>query len=150
MTSASAAAAPDLRLVVFDMDGLLIDSERPIRDAWIEVSAEAGRPLTAQERRNAGDLRARVDALPPPVDGRLQRPGLVQPAVGAHDIAPSEGLHERRGGTVERRQRFDPLPRHRPQRAPRQKRRDQQRPEGETAEAARQPALDEWLRAFSG
>lgn len=35
--------------VVFDMDGLLIDSERPIRDAWIEVTAEAGRPLTAQD-----------------------------------------------------------------------------------------------------
>lgn len=40
---------PRFDAVVFDMDGLLIDSERPIRDAWIEVTAEAGRPLTAQD-----------------------------------------------------------------------------------------------------
>lgn len=42
-------SAPRFDAVVFDMDGLLIDSERPIRDAWIEVTAQAGRPLTAED-----------------------------------------------------------------------------------------------------
>jgi HAD superfamily hydrolase (TIGR01509 family) len=31
---------------VFDMDGLLLDSERPVRDAWLQAAAEAGVPLT--------------------------------------------------------------------------------------------------------
>ena len=31
---------------VFDMDGLLLDSERPIRDAWLSAAAELGAPLT--------------------------------------------------------------------------------------------------------
>jgi HAD superfamily hydrolase (TIGR01509 family) len=31
---------------VFDMDGLLLDSERPIRDAWLRAAAELGAPLT--------------------------------------------------------------------------------------------------------
>jgi len=31
---------------VFDMDGLLLDSERPIRDAWLNAAAELGAPLT--------------------------------------------------------------------------------------------------------
>jgi HAD superfamily hydrolase (TIGR01509 family) len=30
---------------VFDMDGLLLDSERPIRDAWLGAAAELGAPL---------------------------------------------------------------------------------------------------------
>lgn len=33
--------------VIFDMDGLLLDSERPIRDAWIEVGREIGVMLDA-------------------------------------------------------------------------------------------------------
>jgi len=31
---------------VFDMDGLLLDSERPIRDAWLSAATELGAPLT--------------------------------------------------------------------------------------------------------
>ncbi len=31
---------------IFDMDGLLLDSERPIRDAWLRQSAAAGTPLS--------------------------------------------------------------------------------------------------------
>ena len=31
---------------VFDMDGLLLDSERPIRDAWLNAAVELGAPLT--------------------------------------------------------------------------------------------------------
>jgi len=34
---------------VFDMDGLLLDSERPIRDAWLRLSAQAGTPLSEAE-----------------------------------------------------------------------------------------------------
>lgn len=32
--------------VVFDMDGLLLDSERPTRDAWLQSAAALGVPLT--------------------------------------------------------------------------------------------------------
>ena len=38
--------APPFRAAVFDMDGLLIDSERPILDAWLQVAREFGAPLT--------------------------------------------------------------------------------------------------------
>jgi HAD superfamily hydrolase (TIGR01509 family) len=33
------------RAVIFDMDGLLLDSERPYRDAWLKVSNQKGFPL---------------------------------------------------------------------------------------------------------
>ncbi len=33
------------RAAVFDMDGLLLDSERPIRDAWLRAARELGAPL---------------------------------------------------------------------------------------------------------
>src|ERR1700733_4334813 len=36
-------------VAVFDMDGLLIDSERAIMKLWLEVSAQLGRPLTESE-----------------------------------------------------------------------------------------------------
>jgi HAD superfamily hydrolase (TIGR01509 family) len=41
MTRAAAYTA-----AVFDMDGLLLDSERPVRDAWMQTAAEFGVPLT--------------------------------------------------------------------------------------------------------
>jgi HAD superfamily hydrolase (TIGR01509 family) len=34
------------RAVIFDMDGLLLDSERPYRDAWLVVSSRKGYPLS--------------------------------------------------------------------------------------------------------
>ncbi|MCV2349820.1 HAD family hydrolase [Paucibacter sp. Y2R2-4] len=34
---------------IFDMDGLLLDSERPIRDAWLRQSAAAGMPLSPSD-----------------------------------------------------------------------------------------------------
>ena len=37
---------PRFSAAVFDMDGLLLDSERPIRDAWLSAAAELGAPLT--------------------------------------------------------------------------------------------------------
>lgn len=42
----SAAARARYRAAVFDMDGLLLDSERPVRDAWMQTAAEFGVPLT--------------------------------------------------------------------------------------------------------
>jgi len=33
---------PRFRAAVFDMDGLLLDSERPIRDAWMQATHERG------------------------------------------------------------------------------------------------------------
>lgn len=39
-------ARPAYTAVVFDMDGLLLDSERPIRDAWLHTAAELGVPLS--------------------------------------------------------------------------------------------------------
>jgi HAD superfamily hydrolase (TIGR01509 family) len=37
--------SPAFAAAVFDMDGLLLDSERPIRDAWLQAAAEFGVPL---------------------------------------------------------------------------------------------------------
>ena len=42
-----AARSPAYTAAVFDMDGLLLDSERPIRDAWLQAAAELGVPLDA-------------------------------------------------------------------------------------------------------
>ncbi len=42
---ASTAAA--YTAAVFDMDGLLLDSERPVRDAWMQTAAEFGVTLTS-------------------------------------------------------------------------------------------------------
>lgn len=41
--------SPAFTAVVFDMDGLLLDSERPIRDAWLEAAAALGAPLSESD-----------------------------------------------------------------------------------------------------
>jgi len=41
--------SPAFTAVVFDMDGLLLDSERPTRDAWLHAAAALGVPLTEAE-----------------------------------------------------------------------------------------------------
>jgi beta-phosphoglucomutase-like phosphatase (HAD superfamily) len=41
-----APGSPAFTAVVFDLDGLLLDSERPTRDAWLDAAAALGAPLT--------------------------------------------------------------------------------------------------------
>ena len=41
-----AGTAAAYTAAVFDMDGLLLDSERPVRDAWMQVAGEFGVALT--------------------------------------------------------------------------------------------------------
>ena len=47
-----------IRTLVFDFDGLLIDTETPIIDAWVQVHTQAGRACVRQE---ALDLIGEVD-----------------------------------------------------------------------------------------
>ena len=60
--------SPAYTAVVFDMDGLLLDSERPIRDAWLRSAALLGVPLSEADYLsvvglNHADSAARMLAL---------------------------------------------------------------------------------------
>ena len=60
--------SPAFTAVVFDMDGLLLDSERPTRDAWLRAAAALGVPLTEPDYLsvvglNHTDSEARLLAL---------------------------------------------------------------------------------------
>jgi HAD superfamily hydrolase (TIGR01509 family) len=59
---------PRFRAAVFDMDGLLLDSERPIRDAWHAATRELGVTLSDDDYlavvgRNEADSRAELQRL---------------------------------------------------------------------------------------
>jgi HAD superfamily hydrolase (TIGR01509 family) len=59
---------PAFAAAVFDMDGLLLDSERPVRDAWLGAAAALGVPLTEADYLglvglNHADSHARLLAL---------------------------------------------------------------------------------------
>src|SRR5258706_9453903 len=59
---------PRFRAAVFDMDGLLLDSERPIRDAWMQATREFGVVLGERDYldvvgRNEVDSRHLLQAL---------------------------------------------------------------------------------------
>ena len=61
-------ARPAFTAVVFDMDGLLLDSERPTRDAWLQAAAAVGVPLSEADYLgvvglNHADSHARMLAL---------------------------------------------------------------------------------------
>ena len=56
------------KAAIFDMDGLLIDSERPIRDAWLQVARRNNIALTEADYlrvvgRNEADGKAILDGL---------------------------------------------------------------------------------------
>ena len=55
--------SPAFAAVVFDMDGLLLDSERPIRDAWLQAAAELGAPLTEADYHSVIGLNHRDSQL---------------------------------------------------------------------------------------
>ena len=53
---------------VFDMDGLLLDSERPIRDAWMSVARDHGVAMSEEDYlkvvgRNAADTKVILGAI---------------------------------------------------------------------------------------
>ena len=41
--------SPAFTAAVFDMDGLLLDSERPTRDAWLHAAAAVGMPMSESD-----------------------------------------------------------------------------------------------------
>ena len=55
--------SPAFAAVIFDMDGLLLDSERPIRDAWLQAAAELGAPLTEADYHSVIGLNHRDSQL---------------------------------------------------------------------------------------
>jgi HAD superfamily hydrolase (TIGR01509 family) len=72
---------------VFDMDGLLLDSERPIQDAWLRLSAATHRPLTpADYRLTVGRNRADCLTLLSGWFGSLEAAEALYEAVDA-DVA---------------------------------------------------------------
>ena len=63
-----APGSPAFTAAVFDMDGLLLDSERPIRDAWLQAAAALGTPISESDYLgvvglNHADSQARMLAL---------------------------------------------------------------------------------------
>lgn len=91
------------RAAVFDMDGLLLDSERPIRDAWLAHAASLGIAFTADEYlltvgRNRQDCLALMaprfgslaaaEAAYEAVDQRLAQ------SIGERGFAPMPGVVE--------------------------------------------------------
>ena len=103
--------SPRFHAAIFDMDGLLIDSERPIRDAWLQVARELGAPLEEHDylqvvgRGEADTRRLLQERLGPRVsyDTARERVGVMLAqrqltqgfAVKAGVIALLQQLHER-------------------------------------------------------
>lgn len=92
---------PFFRAAVFDMDGLLLDSERPIRDAWLAATRERGVALDERTYlqvvgRNEADSRALLQALlgaDVPYDSVRQRAAaLIADALGEAGYAVKAGV----------------------------------------------------------
>lgn len=43
--SSASPSSPRFRAAIFDMDGLLLDSERPLLDTWVEAARQLGHPF---------------------------------------------------------------------------------------------------------
>jgi HAD superfamily hydrolase (TIGR01509 family) len=92
---------PRFCVAVFDMDGLLLDSERPIRDAWMVATREFGVSISDTDYlsvvgRNEVDSRAGLQALlgeAVPYDAVRARAGvLIAEALGADGYAVKAGV----------------------------------------------------------
>ena len=69
----SSGAAVPIRLVIFDCDGVLIDSEGPSNRVVAEEITKLGWPMTAEES-NARFIGYRLSDIPPVVEAQLGRP----------------------------------------------------------------------------
>jgi HAD superfamily hydrolase (TIGR01509 family) len=85
-------ALPRFRAAIFDMDGLLIDSERVVRDAWLQATREFGVPLDEARYleligRNEADSRRLLEQWLAPAcsytQARQRAGALVDAALGA-------------------------------------------------------------------
>jgi HAD superfamily hydrolase (TIGR01509 family) len=93
-----AAAVPAYTAAVFDMDGLLLDSERPVREAWLQAAAQLGVALTPAAYldvvgRNHADATQRLRTIFGGDDTLLR-------AAHAHASATLEARHGARGFDV--------------------------------------------------
>ena len=86
---------------IFDMDGLLLDSERVVRDAWLQATREFGVPLDDARYlqligRNEADSRRLLEQWLAPVcsykEARERAGALVQAALGIDGYAVKAGV----------------------------------------------------------
>src|SRR5437868_5754658 len=92
---------PRFRAAVFDMDGLLLDSERPIRDAWLKAASEFGVLIGDREYlevvgRNEADsrqlLQARLGDACPYDAVRERAASIIEEALGVDGYAVKAGV----------------------------------------------------------
>ena len=97
----AAMTIPRFHAAVFDMDGLLLDSERPIRDAWMAATRELGIVLHDADYlrvvgRNEADSRRELQALLGAAVSydavRARAASLIADALGAGGYAVKAGV----------------------------------------------------------
>ncbi|HJV63268.1 MAG TPA: HAD family phosphatase [Albitalea sp.] len=89
------------RAAIFDMDGLLLDSERPVRSAWLRAIGEAGVALDEARYlqlvgRNEADSRRMLETWLGPAcsydAARARAAALLDEALGADGYAVKAGV----------------------------------------------------------
>jgi HAD superfamily hydrolase (TIGR01509 family) len=94
---------PRFRAAVFDMDGLLLDSERPVRDAWLRATREFGAPIAEPDYlqlvgRNEADsrrwLEAHLGAVCSYDAARARAAALLEDALGITGYAVKAGVRD--------------------------------------------------------
>jgi len=101
LTRFHAMPLPPLRAAIFDMDGLLLDSERPIRDAWMRSLNEFGVVLDGARYlelvgRNQADSRQLLQEWMGPAcsydAARARAATLLEEALGLDGFAVKAGV----------------------------------------------------------